>query len=104
MIIDGKDEYVITLIMAAGKGTRMNSNKSKLIHKLNGKEIIKRVADIAIDLGSDDVVTVVGYLHDQIEAVLGDSVEYVYQEELLGTGHAVMQAKKYLEGMGYKCK
>ena len=98
MIIDGKDEYVITLIMAAGKGTRMNSNKSKLIHKLNGKEIIKRVADLAIDLGSDDVVTVVGYLHEQIEAVLGDSVEYVYQEELLGTGHAVMQAKSYLEG------
>ncbi len=98
MIIDGKDEYVITLIMAAGKGTRMNSNKSKLIQKINGKEIIKRVADLAIDLGSDDVVAIVGYMHEQIEAVLGDSVKYVYQEELLGTGHAVKQAKSFLEG------
>lgn len=97
MIIDGKDEYVISLIIAAGEGTRMNSNKSKLVQKIYDKEIIKRVADLALDIGSDEVVAVVGHLHEQIEEVLGDSVQYAFQKDLLGTGHAVMQAKSFLE-------
>ena len=97
MIIDGEDRFVMTVIMAAGKGTRMNSNKSKLVHKIYGKELVKRVAEVAKEIGSDEIVTVVGYLKEQIEEVLGDSVKYAYQEELLGTGHAMMQAAKYLE-------
>ena len=98
MIIDGIDRNVVTVIMAAGKGTRMKSEKSKLVHKIYDKELVKRVAEVAKEIGSDQVVAVVGYLREQVEAVLGDSVEYAYQEELLGTGHAVMQATKYLEG------
>jgi bifunctional UDP-N-acetylglucosamine pyrophosphorylase/glucosamine-1-phosphate N-acetyltransferase len=98
MKIDDEEIYVMTLIMAAGKGTRMKSNKSKLIHKIYDKELVKRVAKLAHDIGSDDVVAVVGYLREQVESVLGDTVQYAYQEELLGTGHAVMQATKYLEG------
>lgn len=98
MIIDGEDKFVITVIMAAGKGTRMKSNKSKLVHKIYDKELVKRVAELAKEVGSDEVIAVVGHLKEQVEEVLGDSVKYAYQEELLGTGHAVMQAKKYLEG------
>ena len=98
MIIDGEEIYVMTLIMAAGKGTRMNSDKSKLLQKIYDKEIVKRVADLAFDFGSDEVVAVVGHMREQIEFVLGDSVKYAYQDELLGTGHAVMQAKSFLEG------
>ena len=98
MIIDEENQYVSTIIMAAGKGTRMKSNKSKLVHKIYDKELVKRVADLAKSVGSDQVVTVVGHLKEQVEEVLGDDVEYAYQEELLGTGHAVMQASKYLEG------
>ena len=98
MIIDGEDKFVMTVIMAAGKGTRMKSNKSKLVHKIYDKELVKRVAELAINIGSDEVVAVVGHLREQVEAVLGDSVEYAYQDELLGTGHAVMQARKFLEG------
>lgn len=98
MIIDGENQYVSTIIMAAGKGTRMKSNKSKLVHKIYDKELVKRVADLAKSVGSDQVVTVVGHLKEQVEEVLGDEVKYAYQEELLGTGHAVMQAAKYLEG------
>ena len=97
MIIDNENEFVMTVIMAAGKGTRMKSNKSKLVHKIYDKELVKRVARLAHDIGSDEVVAVVGYLRQQVESVLGDSVEYAYQEELLGTGHAVMQATKFLE-------
>lgn len=98
MKIDDENEYVMTLIMAAGKGTRMNSNKSKLVHKIYDKELVRRVVDLAENIGSDEIVAVVGHLKDQVQAVLGDEVHYAYQEELLGTGHAVMQAKPFLEG------
>lgn len=98
MIIDGKDTFVTTIIMAAGKGTRMKSNKSKLVHKIYDKELVRRVAEVAMKVGSDEIITVVGHLKEQIQEVLGDSVKYAYQEELLGTGHAVMQAAKFLEG------
>ena len=98
MIIDGEENYVITVIMAAGRGTRMKSKKSKLVHKIYGKELVKRVAELATNIGSDEIVAVVGHMREQIEAVLGDTVKYAYQEELLGTGHAVMQARNYLEG------
>ena len=43
MIIDGEEKYVMSVIMAAGKGTRMKSNKSKLVHKIYDKELVKRV-------------------------------------------------------------
>ncbi len=98
MLIDGEEKYVMTIIMAAGKGTRMESKKSKLVHKIYDKELVKRVADLAKNVGSDEIVAVVGHLREQVEAVLGDSVKYAYQDELLGTGHAVMQASEYLKG------
>lgn len=98
MKILDNEEYVITVIMAAGKGTRMKSNKSKLVHKIYGKELVKRVAELAYKVGSDEVVAVVGHLREQVQETLGDSVKYAYQEELLGTGHAVMQAIPYLQG------
>ena len=91
MKIDGKNQYVMTLIMAAGKGTRMKTNKSKLVHKIYDKELVKRVADLAKKIGSDEIVAVVGHLRQQVQEVLGDNVKYAIQEELLGTGHAVMQ-------------
>ena len=98
MVVDGKNENVITLIMAAGKGTRMKSDMSKLVHKIYGKELVKRVVELSKAVGSDETIVIVGYLKEQVQNVLGDSVKYAYQEELLGTGHAVMQANDYLEG------
>lgn len=97
MIIDGEEQYVITVIMAAGKGTRMKSNKSKLVHKIYDKELVKRVVELAKKVGTDEVVTVVGYMKEQVQEVLKDEVKYAYQDELLGTGHAVMQATEYLK-------
>ncbi len=96
--MEENNSNVITLIMAAGKGTRMKSNKSKLVHKIYDKELVKRVVELAEKIGSSEIITVVGYLKEQVEAVLGDRVKYAYQEELLGTGHAVIQAEKYLKG------
>lgn len=88
----------MAIIMAAGKGTRMKSKNSKLVQKIYGKEMIRRAVDNAKKAGINDIVTVVGYKKEQVMQVLGDSVQYAVQEEMLGTGHAVMQAAKYLEG------
>ena len=90
-------EEVVALVLAAGKGTRMKSDKSKLVHKIYGKELVKRVVETAQKAGVDDIITVVGYKREQVQLVLGDSVNYAYQEEMLGTGHAVMQAESYLK-------
>ena len=90
-------EDIVAVVLAAGKGTRMKSNKSKLVHKIYGKELVRRVVETANKAGVDEVVTVVGYLREQVQSVLGESVKYAYQEEMLGTGHAVLQAEKYLK-------
>lgn len=89
---------LIAIVMAAGKGTRMKSKKSKLVHKIYGKEIIRRAVENVKRAGIEEVITVVGYQKEQIQEVLGDSVEYAIQEEQLGTGHAVIQAANLLEG------
>lgn len=87
---------VIALVLAAGKGTRMKSEKSKLVHKIYGKELVKRVVENAKKAGVNDVLTVVGYKKEQVQLVLGNIVKYAYQEEMLGTGHAVLQAEEFL--------
>ena len=91
-------EDVMAIIMAAGKGTRMKSKNSKLVQKIYGKEMVKRAVENAKKAGIEDVITVVGYQKEQVMNVLGDTVKYAIQEEMLGTGHAVMQAVKFLEG------
>lgn len=99
MKINNEEEHVIAIIMAAGKGTRMKSDsKSKLVHKIYDKELVRRVVDFAKKAGADEIIAVVGFLREQVEKVLGNEVKYAYQDELLGTGHAVMQAEKYLKG------
>ena len=91
-------EEAIAIVMAAGKGTRMKSKKSKLVHKIYGKEIIRRAVENVKRAGIEEVITVVGYQKEQIEEVLKDTVKYAVQDEQLGTGHAVIQASKLLEG------
>lgn len=91
-------EQAVAIVMAAGKGTRMKSKKSKLVHKIYGKEIIRRAVENVKRAGIEEVITVVGYQKEQIEEVLKDTVKYAVQDEQLGTGHAVIQAAKLLEG------
>lgn len=92
------ENNIMAIVMAAGKGTRMKSKKSKLVQKIYGKEIVKRAVENAQKAGIKDIVAVVGYMKEEVMAVLGDNVKYAFQEEMLGTGHAVMQAKEYLKG------
>lgn len=93
---------IMAVILAAGKGTRMKTSKAKSVHKIYGKEMIKRVVETAKDAGIKDIITVVGHKRDEVKSVLQDSVRYAYQDELLGTGHTVMQATSYLKGRNGK--
>lgn len=92
------ENNIMAIVMAAGKGTRMKSKKSKLVQKIYGKEVVKRAVENAEKAGVNEIVAVVGYMKEEVMAVLGDNVKYAFQEEMLGTGHAVMQAKEYLKG------
>ena len=89
---------IIAIVMAAGKGTRMKSKNSKLVQKIYGKEIVKRAVENAEKAGVKDIVAVVGYKKEEVMKVLGDNIKYAFQDEMLGIGHAVMQAKEYLKG------
>lgn len=88
------------IVMAAGKGTRMKSEKAKPMHEILGKPIVGHICDTLQKCGIEDVVFVVGHGHEQIENYFGDKVRYAMQMPQLGTGHAVMQATqlKGLEG------
>ena len=85
-------ENIVSVVMAAGKGTRMKTNKSKVVHKIYGKELVNRVIDTAEKVGSDEIIAVVGHQKESVMEAIGDRAKFVVQEELLGTGHALMQA------------
>lgn len=85
------------VILAAGKGTRMHSNKSKVLHTLGGRPLLAHVIGSARALGSDRILVIVGHGADQVEAQLAaDDIQFVEQREQLGTGHAVQQALPHL--------
>ena len=92
------EKNIMAIVMAAGKGTRMKSKKSKLVQKIFGKEVVKRAVENAKNAGVQDIVAVVGYQKEEVMAVLGDTVKYAFQEDMMGTGHAVLMAKEYLQG------
>ncbi|MEO1889779.1 MAG: bifunctional UDP-N-acetylglucosamine diphosphorylase/glucosamine-1-phosphate N-acetyltransferase GlmU [Cycloclasticus sp.] len=81
-----------TIILAAGKGTRMKSNKAKVLHKIAGKPMLQRVVESVDDLAGD-VIVVYGHDGEQVQQTLqGLEITWVEQNKQLGTGHAVQQA------------
>lgn len=93
-----KDKYVV--ILGAGRGSRMESrdpNHSKVAYPILGKPLINYVIDACKPLGLKDIFTVVGYGGKATEECVKDESKVVWQHEILGTGHALMQVKE-LEG------
>ncbi|MBM3423499.1 MAG: NTP transferase domain-containing protein [Chlorobi bacterium] len=87
------------IIMAAGKGTRMQSDLPKVLHPANGKPIVEYVIHTAESLSPEKTVLIVGHRAEQvIEAMAMFPVVPVLQQPQLGTGHAVMQAEPALGG------
>lgn len=84
------------IVLAAGKGTRMKSKLYKVLHPVLGKPMVQHVVDVLKGLSLANITTVVGFGAEKVQEQLGNSCAFVIQEEQLGTGHAVQQAKEYL--------
>lgn len=87
---------IASLILAAGKGTRMKSKLPKVLHKVGGKAMVERVLETVQSLGTVRDVAIVGFGGDEVEAYLEGRAEFVRQEEQKGTGHAVKMAQPVL--------
>jgi len=89
----------IGLVLAAGKGTRMKSDRAKVLHEIEGKSLLGHVLDTAAELGLSRTIVVVGHQAEEVRgAHAAWEVETVLQEPQLGTGHAVIVAAPLLRG------
>ncbi|MDR1358175.1 MAG: NTP transferase domain-containing protein [Coriobacteriales bacterium] len=88
-----------TLVLAAGAGTRMKSHKPKVAHEILGKPLLRWVVDAAWAADTDEVFVVLGDGRE-ITAPLVEDTRIVYQDEQLGTGHAVLMAERALDAAG----
>jgi bifunctional UDP-N-acetylglucosamine pyrophosphorylase / glucosamine-1-phosphate N-acetyltransferase len=87
---------VKAIVLAAGKGSRMKSNKIKVAHYVGGKPIVKYLIDTLDELDVKDIYLVVGHQFEVLKKELDNPrITWVMQEEQLGTGHAVMQADSF---------
>lgn len=85
------------VVLAAGKGTRMFSDKPKVLHQIAGKSLLGHVLDTARALNAERIVTVLGHQAERVRETLeGSEVQAVIQEPQLGTAHAVQQALPFL--------
>ncbi len=90
---------IASIVLAAGKGTRMKSSLPKVIHHVCGKPILAHVIQTACQAGVGRNIVVIGHEAEMVRETIGNTrVEWVYQTEQLGTGHAVMQAESILAG------
>ena len=93
-----QQQPLTTVIMAAGKGTRMKSDLPKVLHLVDDKPMLLHVIDLARQLNSDKIIAILGYKKDlAIETIASENVDYVIQETQLGTGHAVQQTESLLK-------
>ncbi|RVU85436.1 UDP-N-acetylglucosamine diphosphorylase/glucosamine-1-phosphate N-acetyltransferase [Leucothrix sargassi] len=87
-----------SIILAAGKGSRMRSDLPKVMHKIAGKAMLHHVIETCEQLNSQSIIVVVGHHAELVtSSVDNEKVSWVYQNEQLGTGHAVIQAIPNIE-------
>ena len=87
------------VVLAAGKGTRMRSNKPKVLHPLAGNTLLNHVLNSAQSLGASRLCVVIGHEAEQVRQSVGEgenNVVFVEQNPQLGTGHAVQLAAAHL--------
>ncbi len=89
----GKDMICSAVILAAGKGVRMRSHISKVVHPVAGIPMVQHVVNAINQAGIEKITLVVGQQHEMIKNLFsGQNVHYAVQAEQLGTGHALLQA------------
>jgi bifunctional UDP-N-acetylglucosamine pyrophosphorylase/glucosamine-1-phosphate N-acetyltransferase len=96
-------ECVYAVILAAGAGTRMKSEKAKVTHELCGKPMINWVIDAVKEAGVTEIIVVTGYQEEQVRSCISENVIFASQKEQLGTGHALMQAAPLINGKKGSC-
>ncbi len=85
------------VVLAAGKGKRMNSDLPKVLHEIEGRPMVRILLDTLLPIGFEQVVVVIGHKGEMVqEALASYPVTCVWQREQLGTGHAVMMAREVL--------
>lgn len=84
------------VILAGGKGTRMKADCPKVMCKVLFKPMISYVIDAVKEAGVSDICVITGYKHEEVENYLSSDIKTALQEPQLGTGHAVMQAEKFI--------
>jgi bifunctional UDP-N-acetylglucosamine pyrophosphorylase/glucosamine-1-phosphate N-acetyltransferase len=92
------ERQIAVIVLAAGKGTRMNSSRHKVLHEIAGRPMIEHLLGEVSALEPARLVAVVGEYREQLQAALGERASYAVQEPQLGTGHAVQQAAAALAG------
>jgi bifunctional UDP-N-acetylglucosamine pyrophosphorylase/glucosamine-1-phosphate N-acetyltransferase len=86
-------DNITAVILAAGQGTRMKSEKAKVLHQILGRPMIAYLLDTLKAVGLEDIVVVVGHQAEAVQAALTEfGVRFVLQAPQLGTGHAVQVA------------
>ena len=86
------------IILAAGKGTRMKSEKLKVLHKVAGKHMLEYTLDAVSKLDTDNIYLIIGHQKEDVMKIVNNKkVIFVEQDEQKGTGHAVLQTSSYLE-------
>ncbi len=88
-----------SIILAAGQGSRMKSKYPKVLHQILGRPMLQYVIDAANEADSAQVLVVVGFEGQQVIDAIGQDIQYIWQTEQRGTGHAVMMAEDVLKGI-----
>jgi bifunctional UDP-N-acetylglucosamine pyrophosphorylase/glucosamine-1-phosphate N-acetyltransferase len=94
----GESMKIASVILAAGKGVRMNSTLPKVLHPLLGLPMVSYAIAAAQEVTQSEPILVVGHGEDDIRRTIDSGVQFVVQQPQLGTGHAVLQAESLLRG------
>ncbi|HDD35228.1 MAG TPA: UDP-N-acetylglucosamine diphosphorylase/glucosamine-1-phosphate N-acetyltransferase [Candidatus Desulfofervidus auxilii] len=89
---------IIPVVLAAGQGTRMRSDLPKVLHHLLGKPMLNYVLDTLRELEFNHIGVVIGYKQELVKKkITGEDINFILQQEQLGTGHALMCAESFWE-------
>ncbi len=89
---------ITTVILAAGKGTRMRSELPKVLHKIANKSLLQHVYELSSQLPNNSIKIVYGHGGELVKNTLSDfNANWVEQKQQLGTGHAVQQVADQIE-------
>ena len=96
---DDAQPPLVAVVLAAGKGTRLRSERPKVMHEVAGRPMLARVLETARAAGCSRLLVVVGHGADEVrQAFAEEEITWVEQREQLGTGHALAQVEPHLDG------